>query len=94
MGTTPVIDGESPPTQSSFLIFAFGKCQRFTHLSFAHQTSSAIAAFDGGSVWNVISKMVESLLNAFLTAMSVTDFNGLQALPLSMFDDLDMICAT
>ena len=93
MRPTPVIGGEAPPTQSGFLIFAFGESQGLSNLSFAHQTRCSIAAFDGGSVWNVIAELVESLVNTFLAAMSVTNFNGLQALSLSMFDDLHVSSA-
>jgi hypothetical protein len=62
-----------------------GQC---SHLSLTHQTGSAIASLDRGSIGHLIPKLGERLINTLLAAVSVADLKGCQSFSLAMLDNL------
>ena len=88
MRTTPVVDGQAPPTEGDFGIVAPSKGQRFANLMGAHAPRRPVAAFNGGRIGRGIAQMVESLLNTTLRTMGVADVHGHEALPFPMFHNL------
>lgn len=90
MRTTPVVNGDSPPAEAQFLIGALGKGQSFADLRFAHQTSGAIPPFNGRGVRDLVAQFLKGVLDAFLTAMHIANFDLGQPLALPVFDHLHM----
>lgn len=98
MRTTPIVNGHAPPPHRGFGAFFTGKGQgyirfaqyKLVYLSDTHQPRRAVAAFDGRRVGNVVAQSYQSLLNALLATMTISDFDSLQTMTTPMFDDLHM----
>ncbi len=73
MGSTPVVDGHTPPTQGCFGVAAPGEGQRFAHLMSTHASSRPVASLDGRGVGGGVAELVERLMDPLLTAVGVAD---------------------
>ena len=64
MFTNPVVDRCTPPRQGMAGSISLGKRQGTTHLMRIHASRGAIESFDGGGIGDVVSHLIQRLVDA------------------------------